>query len=226
MKKNINRFIFIMLLSFLALGFRLGWKNTMSSSKSSPKIYIEICDSIKTETFGENSVGSSDELHNNTGLDTVDLIYSIAKDYNSIGGSYLDVVVKGDTDEDGDIDGTDDSSHGAIAEDKIIEFCTGGTGGLLAGGVAETKEDGGCTIKIGDATFDDVKSFLRIVTHEIGHCLGLDHSHAMNDLSIMSYFASEEIYRLQMDDKLGILHLYPSEKLKESSTFGLSCDGR
>ncbi len=195
----------------------------MSASSSSPKLYVKICDSIKTENFSDNSVGAGDELHNMTGLDTVDVIYSITKDYNSIGASYLDLVVYGDTNGDGVIDGSDDTSHSSIPENKIIEFCTGGTGGLLAGGVAKPKEDGGCTIKLGDTVYDDVKTFLKTATHEIGHCLGLDHAHEMNDLSIMSYFSSEDIYRLQIDDKLGISYLYPNGGAKESSTFGLSC---
>lgn len=128
-----------MLLFFLSLfifGFRLGWKNVMNASKSSPKLYVKICDSIKTSTFSKNSVGSGDELYNVVNLDTVDVMYSIAKDYKNIGGSYLEVVIYGDTDEDGD--GSDDSSHQTIEEDKIVEFCTGGTGGLLAGGVAKS----------------------------------------------------------------------------------------
>lgn len=216
-----NRLILIVLMSLLSLGFRIGWKNAMSASKSSPKLYVNICDSTKTETFSDNSVESGDELYNQTVLDAVDVVYSISKDYNTIGGSYLDLVILGDTNEDGVIDGSDDSSHDAIPENKIIEFCTGGTGGLLAGGSAQTKDDAGCTIKLSDAIFDDVKDFLRIATHEIGHCLGLDHAHEMNDLSIMSYFT--DVYRLQIDDKLGITHLYPTTKLKESTTFGLSC---
>lgn len=219
-----SRLLFILILCFLTFGFRIGWKNAMSASKSSPKLYVDICDADKTQTFGENTVGSGDELYAQNSLDAVDVLYSITKDYNSIGASYLDLIILGDTNEDGVIDGSDDTSHSSIPENKIIEFCTGGTGGLLAGGVAETKEEGGCTIKLSSAVYDDVKTFLRTATHEIGHCLGLDHAHEMNNLSIMSYFS--EAYRLQIDDKLGITHLYPAEKLKESTTFGLSCDAK
>ena len=224
--RSLNRLMLLFFLSLFIFGFRLGWNNVMNASKSSPKLYVKICDSIKSSTFSENTVGSGDELYNMVNLDTVDVMYSIAKDYKDIGGSYLEVVIYGDTDEDGDIDGSDDSSHQTIEEDKIVEFCTGGTGGLLAGGVAKINPDGGCTIELSDSVFDDVKAFLRTTTHELGHCFGLDHAHEMNDLSIMSYFSSEDIYRLQIDDKLGISYLYPNNGAKEKSTYGVSCKAK
>ena len=224
--RSLNRLMLLFFLSLFIFGFRLGWKNVMNASKSSPKLYVKICDSIKTSTFSENSVGSGDELYQMENIDTVDVMYSIAKDYKDIGGSYLDVVIYGDTDEDGDIDGSDDSSHQTIPEDKIVEFCTGGTGGLLAGGVAKINPDGGCTIELSDSVFDDVKAFLRTTTHELGHCFGLDHAHEMNELSIMSYFASDDTYRLQIDDKLGISYLYPNSGAKEKSTYGLRCKAK
>lgn len=214
------------LLLFMAFGFRLGWKNVMSASKSSPDVYIKLCDQLMTHTLDENSVDASDELAGQYNLNGMNVVFSITKDYNQIESSYLNLLIQGDTDGDGDIDGSDTTAHDGAAENKIIELCAGSTGGINAGGVSEVKPDGGCTIKLATDVYKDVKTFLRIVTHEVGHCLGLDHAHAMNKLSIMSYFSGADIYRLKIDDKMGITFLYPNETIKEKSTLGLSCSAR
>lgn len=47
--------------------------------------------------------------------------------------------------------------------------------------------------------------------HEFGHCLGLGHNH-LSSSSVMSYAATRESLDLDLDDKLGILYLYPNEE--------------
>lgn len=79
----------------------------------------------------------------------------------------------------------------------------------------------GCTITVGSFN-SKASSLVRTITHEIGHCLGLDHPQETK-YAIMSYF-SENLIRLQDDDKAGLTYLYPADNAySRRSNLGASC---
>lgn len=204
------RWYLLLFLMVLSLGFRLGWKNTMDADAANPEIYVQFCPDNQTKLFAQNTVSAPDPLAKMVNVTAQEVLDSILDDYNGIVGSLLRLKNIAD-------------GPAEIPANKIINICQGSTQALGASAQAKPLPQGGCTITLGSGVFKDVKLFLGALTHEIGHCLGLDHAHEMNQLAIMSYFAPPEIYRLQADDKLGIIHLYPLEKLKYQNTWGLSC---
>lgn len=226
MKRLVSKTLLLLLISSFSLGFRIMWDNPMDVSKSSPRLYLKLCAADQSKTFGGNSVDSGDELYNQASIDAIDALYSIVNDYNNVASSYLVLVIFGDTNEDGVIDGSDDSSHDSISTKKLVDLCAGSSGGLAAAGEAQIDPDGGCEITFSDDLFDNVRDYVATLTHEIGHCVGLAHPQELGDEAIMSYWAGSDVYRLQIDDKLGVTELYPIEKLQESTTFGLSCDAK
>jgi hypothetical protein len=113
------------------------------------------------------------------------------------------------------------------AAERTIELCFSSPGGFK-GGYAKPKSSNGkitsCSIVIKDTYKNDLKSFIGTATHEIGHCLGLDHPMETR-MSIMSYFRDFDHFRLMNDDKMGMVYLYPNAGVdsKEVNTYGLSC---
>ncbi|MFN9976338.1 MAG: matrixin family metalloprotease, partial [Phycisphaerae bacterium] len=84
----------------------------------------------------------------------------------------------------------------------------------------------GCEIKARSESAKSGKFLVSLLTHELGHCLGLGHNFESTK-SVMSYFASAEIIRLQNDDRAGLTFHYPEDSAMaaEQSTFGLGgCD--
>ena len=91
--------------------------------------------------------------------------------------------------------------------------------------IYENEKVVGCEISLERDLLDSAKALVANLTHEIGHCLGLDHSQESVN-SIMSYYSdSESIYRLQIDDRMGITYLFAKNlsKVSEVNTYGLSC---
>jgi len=83
----------------------------------------------------------------------------------------------------------------------------------------------GCSIDIDDGLLDSSSDLTGTLTHEIGHCLGLDHAQ-QSENAVMSYFLKEEGNpRLRIDDKMGVSFIYPVDAAaaEEQATFGASC---
>lgn len=148
---------------------------------------------------------------------TIDnVMTSIFNDYNNIAASYI--ILAGQTDLD----------YAANATNRTITIVEDTPDGAASGGDAQQARTGsqvtGCTIRFRPQIFEKAKLMVVSVTHELGHCLGLDHPQEITK-SIMSYFRSDSEIRLQADDMMGITYLYPldSSKVAESATLGLSC---
>ena len=213
-------FFSILLLSFLCLGFRTYtsknlWDvdNTSAARAKLFVVYDRATDVITNDLPSDDPLGS--------GTLTVQLIMnSIFHDYNNVQGAYIMLVSSSDS---------DFVNSGA---GRTMTMSNASAAGVSAGQAQWEYVNGtlaGCRINITNSMYTGgARQFIRVVTHEIGHCLGLDHAQETVN-SIMSYFSdSQTAYRLQDDDKMGLIFLFPTtpDKAKEAATFGASCSRR
>ncbi len=216
MRKNLY-FIFLF---FIATGFRTFPNgNSWSIDTSNPKLWLVICPEMATLTWTTNDLPTNDPLYNQT-VNFNQVIDSIANDYINVPNSFIQLANSA----------TDGTYNTTIAAQRSINICVGSTPGTSGGYASTRSENGrtvGCDIKLGSSRASKLKGFVSTLTHEIGHCLGLDHSQDTTH-SIMSYFRDEDFTRLQIDDKMGMIYMYPDNpsEAKESMTFGLSCSPR
>lgn len=212
-----SKIIFYSFCFLLLVGFRIFPGDAhWSTSTASPKIWISFCE---RPTMTDNNLDGSDPLGGQTvTFDTI--TQSIFNDYNNIASSYINLA-----------DAATDPAYDAnLAATRTVRVCFGNLSAGLSGYAQQTRSGldiTACTITLSPSTKSSVKSFTSTLTHELGHCLGLDHPQDTVH-SIMSYFRSPNVVRLQVDDKMGITFLYPtnSDQAKESSNLGFSCSPR
>ncbi|MCB0393969.1 MAG: matrixin family metalloprotease [Bdellovibrionales bacterium] len=214
--KRIN----IILLVAMTLGFRV-WKDAKwDVSESDPYIWVKPCD---RDIEIKGSIPDDDYYYTDSD-NIVDILQTVLDNINDIEGSYL-VLEMWPDDEDNPPAGSHFDKD--KAENRTIRICDdlpGGGGAFPDVGGRKWK---GCALRYGgDKYHGDVKKFLSIMSHELGHCLNLAHPQDSNS-SVMSYFnkSSESIYRYQADDKMGLVYLYPESgvDLGEEPSYGLSC---
>lgn len=215
MISKIFRFLVFGFYIFLSLGFRTFEDEKTfainNSSNAKTKVFVDYDQGAVTL---ENDVDSDDALAGPSTVTVAAAMNSVFNDYNSINAAYVQLVDISDTD------------YAAEHQDRVITIRKAPTDGL-SGGEAKLDFDGGrvvgCNIDMKPAMYSNSKQFVSVVTHEIGHCLGLDHPQETTH-AVMSYF-HEGVARLQIDDKMGIIYLYPTDprKAKEKATFGMSC---
>jgi hypothetical protein len=215
--KIFRKMCIILFCILVATGFKIypgvrGWQLDTSST-AGRKVFITMPNTGKTIP---NNLPASDSLATaGTNLTEAQIIDSVMSDYNNIQASNLILVA--DTDSDF---ATHSSNHRIIIEQ--------GSAAGLSSGEANPQFSGGtiisCKIQITPNAYEDAETFLHLVSHELGHCLGLDHPQE-TVYAVMSYFYDDSSYRLAVDDKMGIVHLYPKDSTysKEKSTLGLSC---
>lgn len=201
---------------FCCLGFRtFDNHKTFAINNSAPtktKIFVDY--DFASETL-QNDLPGGDPLAGTAVVTVAAVMNSVFSDYNSIAAAYVQLV---------DIS---DSDYAAESTNRIITIRKASADGLSSG-EAQLQFDGntvtGCSIHMEPSSYSKAKSFTATLTHEIGHCLGLDHPQDTTH-AIMSYFHSDDVVRLQIDDKMGIIFLYPTDpaKAKEKNTFGMSC---
>jgi len=74
-----------------------------------------------------------------------------------------------------------------------------------------------CDIQVG-TDIDSIPSFIFVMVHEFGHCLGLGHNHS-DPSAIMGYWQPRSVIELGLDDIAGVLSLYPPANDTELKTF-------
>ncbi len=213
--KNILKVIF---LAAMCLGFKVypgvrGWKLDKSTT-AGRKLFIT--QAATGETL-KNNLPSSDPLGSaGANLTEAQILNSIINDFNNIQSSYLVLALDTDTD------------FAANSQDRRIYIEQGDATGESSGEANVTISGGkitNCEIKLTSDSYEDAKTYIALLTHELGHCLGLAHPQE-TAWAIMSYFYKEdEFFRLEIDDKMGIVHLYPEQNSngKEAATYGMSC---
>ncbi|MEQ1876516.1 MAG: matrixin family metalloprotease [Bdellovibrionia bacterium] len=211
MKKTI-RVVSLLLLASFTLGFRVYPGDVRwTVSVTDPVIWIRMCERPE---FSNNDFPSGDPLANQV-LTFNSVLTSVKDDYNNVTTSFVEFR---DT-------GVDTGFDPATA--RIIDVCFGGV--VLASGYAQQRrEEGhivGCDIKLADKLKSSAKQFAATLVHELGHCMGLDHTQDLT-YAVMSYFRDRDLLRLQIDDKMGLTYGYPQdpEYGKESATLGLTCN--
>lgn len=204
------------ILSALCMVFLVGYKvypggNQWNVTIADPKIYLKFC---KDMTIESNDVDSTDPLSGQT-LTHALLVNSINSDFNSVTSSFIRLA-----------DSATDATYNATTHaQRVIEICNSTIGGSFSGWAEQTTSGGkvtGCKISIAKLS-NNAKALIKVLSHEIGHCLGLDHPQETK-WAIMSYFADSKLYRLQMDDMAGLTYLYPTDtEYKRKANMGASC---
>lgn len=214
-KNKLYRIVLVLILFFVSLGFRSYPNgNNWDISRSDPKLFLDFSEDMVPN---DNDVDSDDALYDQTL--THDLVsQSIMDDYNNIASSFITLANK-------DIDSEySDSDHSKRIIEIELSSSTPGTSSGWAQQLTEGDQAVGCKIVLNDSILSSAKAFIGTLTHEIGHCLGLDHPQDTTH-AIMSYYRSSDIYRLEIDDKTGLTALYPQDPDEgvEGSTLGLKC---
>jgi hypothetical protein len=212
-------FSLILLLPFL-VGFRTYLNTTPwdinNNNAANRKIFVKYS---SASTNVSNDLGSKDPLGSAGANVTVEqLMDSIFDDFNNVDASFINLV------------DTDDSDYDARKKNREITISFDGATGGNAGEAQFEISDGkfvNCTINAQSSLLDDAEVFVGTIAHEIGHCLGLAHPQESIN-SIMSYYTYSDKVRLQIDDKMAMIFLYPKDKsaAAEDATFGMSCARR
>ena len=216
--KNIRRFILLCLAVWMSLGFYIfpgikGWRLDTSTT-AGKKVFISLTPSGRSIT---NDLPASDTLAaSGATLTDTQILASVIADYNAITDSNLNLVTSADSD------------FASYKTEHQITISEGSAAGASSGEANLTFKSSyitDCVISITPTAYSSAKNLVHLLSHEIGHCIGLQHAQE-SVYSVMSYFYNEDdAYRLAIDDKMGIINLYGknASNSDEKATFGFAC---
>jgi hypothetical protein len=243
-----------MLLLFIGVFLSSGYRVAQSGldrpmrwdiSVDRPVLWVEVCDAVRSTEFDRMVFPDGDPL-SSAYPSAEDIISSVFDDFNSVPGTFLELRWAGD-------EGLSNTTAPDLtwtsenAQHRTITVCTGSTDYTAA---AHATPEGNQALCDNDPSFkqrnpsfcsnnnvalckivlgsDYIKGgtdiFAHVLTHELGHCLGLLHNHETKQ-SVMSYLGDRiKTIRLTIDDQMGIAWLYPRDKgqVKETVDFGLT----
>lgn len=208
-------------------GFSLLGSQVWDVSETDRTVWVKFCDTMKTKTY-TNNLNTDDPIGTASTYTGALVIASIVNDFNNVNSSFLRLAAYPDDPANPGAAATGDSTFTiAKASTRTINVCYGSLGGSRGGEAKQTISGSkitGCTVSLSSSLSSDLKQLIGTTTHEIGHCVGLDHPMETTN-AIMSYFRSTKRNRLMSDDKMGIVFQYPKAAVnaKEANTFGLSC---
>ncbi len=220
-KPRIIIVVFGVLCSF---GFKIQQKFKWSISADDPTVWLDVDPEILAYTFGDVAFSDGSEILDGVAeADQVRTILgAIIADYNNVTTSYLRFALP-------DSPETEDSAIDTFGpDDRKIKISFGTPQAFGASGYASFNGSGSkmnsCSIVLLKAKMSKAQDFKSILTHELGHCLGLDHNHSDRD-SIMSYDHPSGMHFLGLDDRMAVTYLYPVDDAyaKEVATLGMSC---
>lgn len=214
-------FLWMLLAPSLLFGFRVipGFQSWSIDNTSTTNSKLFLVYSGPSDTF-ENDFPSDDVLAGSGTLSRQQLVNSILNDFTNIAGSYLTLVDSSDPD------------FATRGTDRTITIVEGDPQSVAGGGgyARPTIRDGkmvGCDVVLTAPLYrsTSAKEWTLVVTHEIGHCLGLNHAMDTTNSIMSYYYADRQPNRLQIDDKMGIVYLYPVDPsgARELPTLGLAC---
>ncbi len=225
---SIQKALLILLLITISLGFKLTNSDRWSISEQDPTLWIKVCDGMLTQTYVGNSLPIGDSLYNNSPT-VQEVVQTVIDDFNDISSSYLRLALyPTDPDNPGTPITGDSTFTAAKAAIRTIDLCYKDPSNPFVGGYARFVMSGndrvGCEIVLESGLSDDVFNFIQVLTHEMGHCMGLAHDQETED-AIMSYNHDDDEYRLLLDDRMAMVYLFPKAgiDLEESPSYGLSC---
>ncbi len=212
----------LVLMVGLSFGFRpIAKKNPWGLTENDPFLYIKLCPAADAHSFDTINIPEDDPFGASQMTTVRELTQTVIQDYEQISSSYLKFEI---IPLEGEALPENATYTPERAADRTIEIClyrhNVGAGTLAWKG----DRSHACLVEIGGNHTEDTKFFTQILTHELGHCLGLNHAHDTEE-SVISYFARLGIYRLMMDDRMAITYLYPAKgSSKFHQSLGLSCD--
>ncbi|SMF26081.1 M43 family zinc metalloprotease [Pseudobacteriovorax antillogorgiicola] len=204
-------------------GFRIQQDLKWDINENDPTVWLDVDAAVLAFTFSNSDFDDGYDALTGVAAENQArvVIQEIINDYNNISTSYLRLALP-------DAPATEDSAVSTFdLPGRTIKIVFGSPSALGASGYATYSGSAyidECTVTLSETALSSAQEFKATLTHELGHCMTLDHTHADRD-SIMSYNRTSGMHRLGVDEKIAMTYLYPTDDdyAEEVATLGLSC---